>query len=590
MTIRGSTKPWKKGCASAPRWTCCTTKRPVAPWMVSPRYCASERDERTAPSDPHSGGKTGTRRARSRREGCGSGVAGCRDGGHLHGPASNARNDRASRDSRGRGCRGPVDPVGRAHDAVSPSSQIARRGRPPGGAADGRRHHPAGRHERAGKAGHREAVRSRHADVGSHQVHRGVGGGARGRVSRLKTLSEAYQKLRARLEQGGGPDRIKRQHDQRKLTARERITALLDRDGPWVEIGLLVAWDQYDGQAPAAGVVTGLGRVEGRPIVVVANDATVKAGSWWPETIKKILRAQEIAMRQRIPIIYLVDSAGVNLPYQGGVFPGQYGAARIFYYNSIMRRYLKVPQISAVMGPCIAGGAYLPALSDVIFMVDGTSFMGLGGPNLVKGATGQVVDAESLGGAATHTAVSAVAHYRAKDDKECLARIREYVARLPHTPATQKAYPAPQRDAKALYDLIPADHRMSYDVRAVQECVLDAGRLDEFQPAVAPEMICGHGAIEGRPVALIANSRGVIKGKVKAEAPKIGGIIYTDSAEKVAYFIENADRERMPLLFLQDVSGFMVGTEAEHSGIIRAGARFVEAMATATVPKLVLTA
>jgi len=408
-------------------------------------------------------------------------------------------------------------------------------------------------------------------------------------VSRLKTLSEAYQKLRARLEQGGGPDRIKRQHDQRKLTARERITALLDGDGPWVEIGLLVAWDQYDGQAPAAGVVTGLGRIEGRPVVVVANDATVKAGSWWPETIKKILRAQEIAMRQRIPIIYLVDSAGVNLPYQGGVFPGQYGAARIFYYNSIMRRYLKVPQISAVMGPCIAGGAYLPALSDVIFMVDGTSFMGLGGPNLVKGATGQVVDAESLGGAATHTAVSAVAHYRAKDDKECLARIREYVARLPHTPATQKAYAAPQRDAKALYDLIPADHRMSYDVRAVLECVLDAGRLDEFQPAVAPEMICGHGAIEGRPVALIANSRGVIKGKVKAEAPKIGGIIYTDSAEKVAYFIENADRERMPLLFLQDVSGFMVGTEAEHSGIIRAGARFVEAMATATVPKLVLT-
>ena len=408
-------------------------------------------------------------------------------------------------------------------------------------------------------------------------------------MSRLKTLSEAYQKLRARLEQGGGPDRIKRQHDQRKLTARERITALLDGDGPWVEIGLLVAWDQYDGQAPAAGVVTGLGRIEGRPVVAVANDATVKAGSWWPETIKKILRAQEIAMRQRIPIIYLVDSAGVNLPYQGGVFPGQYGAARIFYYNSIMRRYLKVPQISAVMGPCIAGGAYLPALSDVIFMVDGTSFMGLGGPNLVKGATGQVVDAESLGGAATHTAVSAVAHYRAKDDKECLARIREYVARLPHTPATQKAYAAPQRDAKALYDLIPADHRMSYDVRAVLECVLDAGRLDEFQPAVAPEMICGHGAIEGRPVALIANSRGVIKGKVKAEAPKIGGIIYTDSAEKVAYFIENADRERMPLLFLQDVSGFMVGTEAEHSGIIRAGARFVEAMATATVPKLVLT-
>jgi 3-methylcrotonyl-CoA carboxylase beta subunit len=407
-------------------------------------------------------------------------------------------------------------------------------------------------------------------------------------VSRLKTLSDEYKKLRARLEQAGGAERIKRQHDQGKLTARERITALLDQDGPWVEIGLLVAWDQYDGQAPAAGVVTGLGRIGGRPVVVVANDATVKAGSWWPETIKKILRAQEVAMRQRIPIVYLVDSAGVNLPYQGGVFPGQYGAARIFYYNSIMRRYLKVPQISAVMGPCIAGGAYLPALSDVIFMVDGTSFMGLGGPNLVKGATGQVVDAESLGGSTTHTGISAVAHYRAKDDKECLNRIREYVSRLPHGPPARRTYPAPKRDPKELYALIPVDHRMSYDVRAVLECLLDAGRFDEFQPDVAPEMLCGHGAVEGRQVAIIANSRGVIKGK-KGEAPKIGGIIYTDSAEKVAYFIENADRERLPLLFIQDVSGFMVGTQAEHSGIIRAGARFVEAMATATVPKLVLT-
>ena len=408
-------------------------------------------------------------------------------------------------------------------------------------------------------------------------------------MSRLKTLSDEYLALRARLEQGGGPDKVRRQHEQGKLTARERVAGLLDEGSPWLEIGLLVAWDQYDGQAPAAGVVTGLGRVGGRPVVVVANDATVKAGSWWPETIKKILRAQEVAMRQRVPIIYLVDSAGVNLPYQGGVFPGQYGAARIFYYNSIMRRYLKVPQIAAVMGPCIAGGAYLPALSDVIFMVEGTSFMGLGGPNLVKGATGQVVDAESLGGAATHTSVSAVAHYRAKDDRECLARIREYVGRLPHPSNARRTHSVPKRDPKELYDLLPADHRMSYDVRAVLECLLDAGRLDEFQPDVAPEMICGHGAIEGRQVALIANSRGVIKGKKKGAAPKIGGIVYTESAEKVAYFIENADRERIPLLFIQDVSGFMVGTEAEHSGIIRAGARFVEAMATATVPKLVVT-
>ncbi len=390
-------------------------------------------------------------------------------------------------------------------------------------------------------------------------------------LTRLKSLTAEYRDLKARLEQGGGPDKVRRQHEQGKLTARERVAALLDRDAEWFEVGLLVASDQYDGQAPAAGVITGLGRIAGRPVVIVANDATVKAGSWWPETIKKILRAQEIAMRQRIPIVYLVDSAGVNLPYQGGVFPGQYGAARIFYYNSIMRHYLRVPQIAAVMGPCIAGGAYLPALSDVIFMVEGTSFMGLGGPNLVKGATGQTVDAESLGGARTHTAVSAVAHYRAKDDAECLARIREYVARLPRTLRPPAPGGKPKRNPKELYDLLPSDHRMSYDVRAVLECLLDGGTLDEFQPDRAPEMICGHGAVEGRTVAVIANSRGVIKGK-GGEPPKIGGIIYTESAEKVAYFIENADRERIPLLFVQDVSGFMVGTTAEHSGIIRAGA------------------
>src|SRR5437899_7142881 len=222
-------------------------------------------------------------------------------------------------------------------------------------------------------------------------------------------------------------------------------------------------------------------------------------------------------------------------------------------------------------------------------MVEGTAFMGLGGPNLVKGETGEVVEAGLWGGAKAHTTGSGVAHYRAKDDAACRQRIREYATRLPHTLRAAAPPPAkPKRDPKQLYDLLPADHRMSYDVRAVLECLLDRGALDEFQSDVAPEMICGHGAIAGRPVAVIANSRGVIKGK-PGEPPKIGGIIYTESAETVAYFIDNANRERLALLFLQDVSGFMVGTEAEHSGIIRAGARFVEAMATATVPKLVLT-
>ncbi len=412
-----------------------------------------------------------------------------------------------------------------------------------------------------------------------------------GRASRLRTLTDEYRALADTLRQGGGADRIKRQHDQGKLTARERIALLTDTDTPWLETGLLMAYDRYDGQAPGAGVVTGVGVVAGRETVVIANDATVKAGSWWPETITKMLRAQEIAMRQRIPIVYLVDSAGVNLPYQGGVFPGQYGAGRLFYYNSLMRRYLKVPQLAAVMGPCIAGGAYLPALSDVIVMVEGTSFMGLGGPNLVKGATGQVVDAETLGGARMHTTVSAVAHYRANDDADAVRILREQVQRLPRLERTHDLpvhrQKAPTRKPTDLYEVLPTDHRMSYDMHQVLSCLLD-GKFDEFQPDLAKEMICGHGWIEGRVVAVIANQRGIVK-PASGGAPRFGGIVYTESAEKVAYFIETANREGIPLLFVQDVSGFMVGTEAESSGIIRAGALFVEAMATAAVPKLVLT-
>ncbi|HEU4434727.1 MAG TPA: acyl-CoA carboxylase subunit beta [Pyrinomonadaceae bacterium] len=407
---------------------------------------------------------------------------------------------------------------------------------------------------------------------------------------RLRQLTDELKELESRLRLGGGPDKIERQHQQGKLTARERISLLLDRDSYHQEIGLLVAYDQYEGGAPGAGVVTVVGRVEGREVVVVANDATVKAGSWWPETIKKILRAQEIAMRSRVPIIYLVDSAGVNLPYQGGVFPGQYGAARIFYYNSIMRRYLKVPQIAAVMGPCIAGGAYLPALSDIIIMVEGTSFMGLGGANLVKGATGQTIDNETLGGARTHNELSGVAHYRVADDQTCIAKIREFVSELPASDSagTIEARGEPLRPIEELYDIIPEDHRQPYDVRKLLECLLDDGHLDEFQADYAKEMITGHARIRGIQVGVIANHRGMVRAP-GGKPPRFGGIIYTESAEKVAYFIETCNRHQTPLLFVQDVSGFMVGPEAEHSGIIRAGARFVEAMATAVVPKIVLT-
>jgi 3-methylcrotonyl-CoA carboxylase beta subunit len=408
--------------------------------------------------------------------------------------------------------------------------------------------------------------------------------------SRGRRLARELAELEARLRQGGGPRRIDRQHADGKLTARERIGLLLDPRTRFQEIGLLVAWDRYEGQAPAAGVVTGIGTVAGREVVVIANDATVKAGSWWPETITKMLRAQEIAMRCRVPIIYLVDSAGVNLPYQGGVFPGQYGASRIFYYNSVMRRYLKVPQIAAVMGPCIAGGAYLPALSDVILMVEGTSFMGLGGPNLVKGATGETADSETLGGAWTHNAISGVAHYRVPDDRACVAKIRDLVRELPRPAVAERQIDAaePARPERELYDILPADHKQPYDMRRLLQCILDSGDLDEFQADYAPEMICGTARIRGIPVGVIANARGMLKDP-HGGRPKFGGIVYADSADKVAFFIETMNRHGTPILFVQDVSGFMVGTEAEHSGIIRAGARFVEAMATATVPKIVLT-
>jgi len=402
------------------------------------------------------------------------------------------------------------------------------------------------------------------------------------RLAHMRLLVDQLRKLEDRIREGGGPARIERQHKAGKLTARERIAALLDPGARFLEIGLLIAYDRYHGQAPAAGVVTGLGRIEGRPAVIVANDATVKAGAWWPETITKILRAQEIAMRNRLPIVYLVDSAGVNLPYQDGIFPGQYGAGRIFLYNSWMRRRYRIPQIAAVMGPCIAGGAYLPALSDVIIMVEGTSFMGLGGPNLVKGATGQVIDSEPLGGAHLHTAISGVAHYIVPDDRACLAMIRERFRQLPPPPPASACAAAPARDPSDLYGILPADHRLPYEVQEIIHRIFDAADYTEFQPGHAPEMLCANARLCGRPVALIANRRGFLK-------PRIGGIIYTESARKVAYFVETADRLGTPLVYLQDVSGFMVGPEAEREGIIRAGAEMVETMSCAAVPKIIVT-
>ena len=407
--------------------------------------------------------------------------------------------------------------------------------------------------------------------------------------TRMGQAVEDLDRLEERIRRGGGEEKIQKQHDKGKLTARERIDLLVDPGGGFLEIGLLVAHDEYDGEAPAAGVVTGIGEVTGREVVIVANDATVKAGAWWPETITKMLRAQEIAMRCRIPIVYLVDSAGVNLPYQGGVFPGQYGASRIFYYNSIMRRYLDIPQISAVMGPCIAGGAYLPALSDVIVMVEDTSFMGLGGPNLVKGATGEEVEADELGGAEAHNELSGVAHYSTPNDRACVSKLRDLVAELdpPERPEPHSEPREPARDPRDAYEIMPDDHRDAYETEELLGTILDEGHFDEFQADYAREMCTAIARLKGRKVGVIANRRGMFPSE--EGPPKFGGIVYADSAEKVSYFMEVCDRQDTPLLFVQDVSGFMVGKEAEHSGIIRAGARMVESMATARVPKIVLT-
>lgn len=397
----------------------------------------------------------------------------------------------------------------------------------------------------------------------------------------LRELAE----LEERLRHGGGPGRAERHRAAGKLLARERVAALLDDDERLLELGLLVAHDSHGGEAPAAGVVTGIGRVGGRPVAVMANDATVKAGSWFPETVAKILRIQDVAMRCGIPIVYLVDSAGIFLPLQHGTFPGRHGGARIFHNCSRMRRHLRIPQISAVMGPCIAGGAYLPALSDVILMVEGTSFMGLGGPNLVQGAIGRQVDAEELGGAAMHTGRSGVAHYRVGTDAECLERIRTLLLDLPGAPDANNCATEPA-DSGSLDDILPQNRRLPYDTHEVIRRLVDRDGCVEFMSDYAPELLCANVRISGWPVGLLANRRGLFQSGGKA---RIGAILYAETARKAAEFVEKCNRQGHPLVYLQDVSGFMVGPEAEQGGIIRAGAAMVEAMSTTTVPKIVVT-
>ena len=401
----------------------------------------------------------------------------------------------------------------------------------------------------------------------------------------MHALIAELQELEDAIRLGGGPKRIERQRKAGKLLARERIAALLDEGEELLELGLLMAHDAHGGAAPAGGVVTGIGRVGGRQVAVMANDATVKAGSWFPETVSKVLRIQEAAMRCRIPIVYLVDSAGVFLPEQHGTFPGKYGGARIFHNCARMRRQLRIPQISAVMGQCIAGGAYLPALSDVILMVEGTSFMGLGGPNLVQGAIGQQVEAEALGGASMHTERSGVAHYRVADDEECIARIRTLLLGLPRSPSAPLNRSEPVSSG-GLDEILPSDRRLPYDMHAVVRRIVDRDGCLEFMAGRAPELLCANVQVGGWPVGLIANRRGLFR---DGDSTRIGAIIYAETARKAAEFVQKCDRQGHPLVYFQDVTGFMVGPQAERSGIIRAGAEMVESMATTRVPKIVVT-
>jgi len=402
-------------------------------------------------------------------------------------------------------------------------------------------------------------------------------------------LANEIKVLRERLREGGGPDRIDAQHEAGKLTARERVGLLLDPGEPSVELGLLVAHDRGPRESPAAGVVTVVGRVHGREVVVVASDATVDEGIWWPATVAKILRAQEVAMRCRIPIVYLVDSGGLHPSVTADAFPGKAGAGRVLYHAAVMRRYLRTPQLAAVLGPCVGSASYLPALADVIVMVEGTSFLGLGGPDLVSGATGEAPDAEDLGGAVAQTRISGVAHLRAESEPACVERLRELIQGLPEEGAQPDRVPTPPlRLPYELYDLLPDDHRHAYDMRAVLACILDGDPLEEFQPDYAPEMICATGYLGGVRIGIIANARGMFGSRADG-APRLGGILYPESARKTGYFIETMNRHGFPLLFVQDTAGFMIGPEVEHGGIVRAGAELLEAMATATVPKIVLT-
>lgn len=393
------------------------------------------------------------------------------------------------------------------------------------------------------------------------------------------------------IREGGGPKAIEAQHKKGRLTARERIALLLDPGSEFFEIGAYAAWGMYEewGGAPAAGVVTGLGRVHGRMFMLIVNDATVKAGAFFPMTAKKVIRAQNIAMENRIPTVYLVDSAGVFLPLQEDVFPDTDDFGRVFRNNAVTSA-MGIPQIAAIMGMCVAGGGYLPVMCDHILMTDGSGLF-LAGPALVQAAIGQKVDAESLGGAAMHSQISGTIDYREPTDEACISRIRSLVekmgtrrvSRFSRIQPEPPAYPAEE-----LYGIFESDSTRPYDMKEVIARIVDAGRFDEYKPEYGETVICGFARIGGFAVGIVANQKKHVQvldhqGRKRIE---FGGVVYTESAEKAARFIMDCNQNLVPLVFLHDVNGFMVGRDAEWSGIIKAGAKMVNAVSNSVVPKI----
>jgi 3-methylcrotonyl-CoA carboxylase beta subunit len=410
----------------------------------------------------------------------------------------------------------------------------------------------------------------------------------------LRAHCAAIAKEEAALREGGGKAGHERQRKMGRLPVRERLSHLLDKDSSFFEIGLWAAYKMYDqwGNIPAAGVVAGIGNVAGVPCMIIANDATVKAGAFFPQTTKKVIRAQRIAFECSLPLIYLVDSAGVFLPMQDEIFPDEDDFGRIFRNNSVISA-AGISQFAAIMGNCVAGGAYLPVLCDKILMTKGSGLY-LAGPSLVKAAIGQIVDAEELGGAQMHAEISGTVDFFEKDDPSCLTRVRSLVALLPEAQVSGRARPVraglavgapkPAKDSNTIYDLISFDGQKNYDVRDLLATVIDANSMDEYKADYGKTIVTAYARINGRPVGIAANQR--LQVRTKKEGIQMGGVIYSDSADKAARFVMDCNQTGLPIMFFQDVTGFMVGRDAEESGIIRSGAKLVNAVSNSIVPKI----